>query len=412
MDETLILTIATSAILIFAAAAEEDQREKRKRIWTRNWVKRREIHGAHNTLVRELRLEDTVEFGRYLRMMPCDFDFLLQLVCNKIKKSDTIMRSAISPSERLHVTLRFLAGGYSYSNLQYLFRIHKQTLSKIIPEVLDALWESMQNYIKTPNSAEEWQSIAEAFNEKWNLPHCIGAIDGKHIMIKAPAGGGSTFYNYKNFNSIVLMASVDADYNFTFIDVGCNGRVSDGGVFARTSLFSLLENNSLELPDPTSLVPGSDPVNYYMVADEAFPLKPYLMRPYPGRNISQEQRIFNYRLSRARRVVENAFGILSNRFQILMQSIQLPPPTVDKIVSVCCCLHNFLRERPSRQLYTPGELIDHEDEEFNFVPGLWRSQQSNNKMKALCKQNGYNTGSVESRLARERICNYVNNEGK
>ncbi|KFM62268.1 hypothetical protein X975_25780, partial [Stegodyphus mimosarum] len=95
-----------------------------------------------------------------------------------------------------------------------------------------------------------------------------------------------------------------------------------------------------------------------------------------------------------------------------MQSIQLPPPTVDKIVSVCCCLHNFLRERPSRQLYTPGELVDHKDEEFNFVPGLWRSQQSNNKMKALSKQNGYNTGSVEARLTGQRICNYVNNEGK
>ncbi|KFM62267.1 hypothetical protein X975_25779, partial [Stegodyphus mimosarum] len=57
-------------------------------------------------------------------------------------------------------------------------------------------------------------------------------------MIKAPAGSGSTFYNYKNFNSIVLMASVDAEYNFTFTDVRCNG-----GVFVRTSLFSLLENN-------------------------------------------------------------------------------------------------------------------------------------------------------------------------
>ncbi|XP_035233209.1 protein ALP1-like [Stegodyphus dumicola] len=322
------------------------------------------------------------------------------------------MRCAISPSERLHVTLRFLAGGCSYSNLQYLFRIPKQTLSRVIPEVLDALWECMQDYIKTPNTAQEWKAIEEAFAEKWNLPHCVGAIDGKHVMIKAPAGGGSTFYNYKSFNSIVLMASVDADYKFTFIDVGCNGRISDGGVFAQTSLFSMLDNNLLDLPSPTPLIPGSEPVNYFMVADEAFPLKCYLMRPYPGKNISPQQRIFNYRLSRARRVVENAFGILSNRFRILMQPIQLPPATVDKIVSVCCCLHNFLRERPSRQLYTPRELIDHEDEDFNFIPGSWRNEESLSKMKSLCKQNGYNTGSAEARLMREKICDYVNNEGK
>ncbi|XP_035227971.1 protein ALP1-like [Stegodyphus dumicola] len=141
----------------------------------------------------------------------------------------------------------------------------------------------MQDYIKTPNTAQEWQAIEEAFAEKWNLPHCVGAIDGKHVMIKAPAGGGSTFYNYKSFNSIVLMASVDADYKFTFIDVGCNGRISDGGVFAQTSLFSMLDNNLLDLPSPTPLIPGSEPVNYFMVADEAFPLKRYLMRPYPGK---------------------------------------------------------------------------------------------------------------------------------
>ncbi|KFM78308.1 hypothetical protein X975_12552, partial [Stegodyphus mimosarum] len=160
----------------------------------------------------------------------------------------------------------------------------------------------------------------------------------------------------------------------------------------------MLQNNLLDLPSPTPLIPGSEPVNYFMVADEAFPLKRYLMRPYPGRKISHQQRIFNYRLSRARRVVENAFGILLNRFRIMIQPIQLPPVTVDKIVSVCCCLHNFLRERPSRQLYTPRELIDPEDEECNFIPGSWRNEESLSKMKSLCKQNGYNTRSAEARL--------------
>ncbi|KFM63710.1 hypothetical protein X975_24460, partial [Stegodyphus mimosarum] len=48
--------------------------------------------------------------------------------------------------------------------------------------------------LQTPNTAQEWQAVAEAFAEKWNLPYCVGAIDGKHIMIKAPAGGGSVQY--------------------------------------------------------------------------------------------------------------------------------------------------------------------------------------------------------------------------
>ncbi|KFM63711.1 hypothetical protein X975_24461, partial [Stegodyphus mimosarum] len=108
-DFPLIASIATSAILIFATAAAEE--EKRKRIWTTNWVKRRKIHGPHNTQFQELRFEDRVEFRKYLRMLPCDLDFLLNLVSSKIKKQDRIMRSAISPSERLYVTSRLLAGG-------------------------------------------------------------------------------------------------------------------------------------------------------------------------------------------------------------------------------------------------------------------------------------------------------------
>jgi len=71
---------------------------------------------------------------------------------------------------------------------------------------------------------------------------CCGAIDGKHVIIKAPPESGSLYYNYKESNSIVLMAVVDHKYCFSYIDVGCNGRVSDGGVFRNCSLYQALED--------------------------------------------------------------------------------------------------------------------------------------------------------------------------
>lgn len=83
--------------------------------------------------------------------------------------------------------------------------------------------------------------MAQKFNDSWNHPNCIGALDGKHVAIEAPRNGGSMYFNYKKFHSIVLMGLCDADYNFLYIDVGKQGRMSDGGVFKRTDLAEAME---------------------------------------------------------------------------------------------------------------------------------------------------------------------------
>jgi len=115
------------------------------------------------------------------------------------------------------------------------------------------------------------------------------------------------------------MGLVDADYKFIYIDVGCNGRISDGGVFRNGHLSKALEQNTLKVP-PAEILPQSEKrLPFVVVGDDAFPLKNYLMKPYPHQGLPREQRIFNYRLSRARRIVENAFGILANRFRVFIQ---------------------------------------------------------------------------------------------
>ncbi|KAI8432783.1 hypothetical protein MSG28_013742 [Choristoneura fumiferana] len=243
-----------------------------------------------------------------------------------------------------------------------------------ISEVCAAINEALQNYAKTPSTEEEWLSIAQEFNEKWNFPNCIGAVDGKHCVIQAPINSGSDFFNYKSTFSVVLMAIVDANYNFIFADIGCQGRISDGGVFRNTSFYQKLQNNELNLPNDQSLPGRQQNMPFVFVADDAFPLQRHIMKPYPGTHArGSEKRIYNYRLSRARRIVENAFGILSAVFRVLRKPMLLQPDKASLIVKTCVYLHNYLMKRKaSRKLYNSPGMMDRIEDDV-VIPGQWRN---------------------------------------
>ena len=95
---------------------------------------------------------------------------------------------------------------------------------------------------------DQWREVAESFGKRWNFHNCIGAIDGKHIAIKCPSNCRTYYFNYKGFHSIVLLALVDANYKFLYIDVGANGLCSDGGVFKDSNLYKALEDGTAGLP--------------------------------------------------------------------------------------------------------------------------------------------------------------------
>ena len=174
------------------------------------------------------------------------------------------------------------------------------------------------------------------------LPQLRGCIDGKHVVMQAPACSGSFFFNYTKTHSIVLMAVVNANYQFTLIDIGDAGRQSDGGVFTASKLGFAMENDLLNLPKARAL-PGTDKIcPYVFVGDEAFPLKPYLMKPYPRHACGIEEQITNYRISRARRQVENVFGICASRFRIFRRPIICSVETVVSVTKAVVALHNYL----------------------------------------------------------------------
>ena len=246
--------------------------------------------------------------------------------------------------------------GDSFTTIAYNYRVGISTVSGIVEEVTQAIWEALQpEFMPVPTSAD-WLTMAEEFKTKWHFPNCIGALDGKHVVLQAPPNSGSSHYNYKGTHSIVLMALVDANYMFRIIDVGAYGRNSDGGVLANSPLGRGLREHSLGIPDDIPL-PGAElmgPMPFVIVGDEAFPLKRNLMRPYPGRNLPREERIYNYRLSRARNCVENAFGHLVSRWRLYHRVLDILPGKAEKIVKATCILQNFMRRHG--EVDGPGDV--------------------------------------------------------
>lgn len=256
--------------------------------------------------------------------------------------------------------------------------------------------------MQCPSNKAEWTSVATGFQTRWNLPNCLGALDGKHVVLRPPIGSGSTFYNYKHTFSIVLMALVDSDYRFLWIDVGCNGRISDGGVFDGCSLQQALARRSDMLPDPAPCPGDERSTSFYVCADDAFPLQENLMKPFSHKDMLYERRIYNYRISRGRRVVENAFGILSNRFRVFLTKIALEPAKVVMLVQAACALHNMLREKTGSTAGMDLENpITHE-----VTPGAWRSDAV---LQQATVPAGTNT-TARAKAQREYLVKYFNSE--
>ncbi|XP_018366325.1 PREDICTED: uncharacterized protein LOC108763317 [Trachymyrmex cornetzi] len=216
------------------------------------------------------------------------------------------------------------AHGDSARSKSWEFRIGRSTVYKIVQEVCEAIWKALQPIVLPQQDLFTWKQSVKDFYEEWQFPNCIDALDGKHIRIKAPPNSGSKYFCYKKFFSIVLMAICNHKYRFLWVDIGQFGSISDDGVWSETELGRCVGQESFNIPSPCELPGTNIKINHVLVADEAFPLGMNLLKPYSqkflanGGEDADKARVFNYRLSRARRIIENAFGILASRWQILL----------------------------------------------------------------------------------------------
>lgn len=287
-------------------------------------------------------------FKKTFRVSRETFQYILGKIEHDLQR-ETVTEDPISPAFRLAVCLYRLSRGDYYFTIAGMVDKGRSTVCTIVDEVTEAIIKNMWGkHVSAhfPGNEQQFREKMLDTEERWQFPCCWAAIDGCHIPLKCPDGGLSAckeFHNFKNFYSIVLMGMVDAKYRFVWASCGFPGNSHDSIIFQSTQLWT-------DIIDGQAIPPiGKDfdgvTVPPLILGDSAFPFQTWLMKPFTNAVLSPQQRYYNYRLSRARMVIEGAYGQLKGRWRVLMRKCESPPEKVRTITLACVVLHNVCIER-------------------------------------------------------------------
>ena len=257
-------------------------------------------------------------------------------------------KGSIPPGLRLAICLYRLGRGDYYCSIAEMAGLAQSTVSTIVKEVCEAIITCMwkeHGESHMPKADAMFREKVLDMEEMWQFPVTWGAVDGGHIPIKCPPGGREAckeYHNFKNFLSIILMSAVDAKYRFLWGSCGFPGNSHDSIILQSMSLWSDIQNGKV-LP---SFLQNENDVNIppLLIGDAALPQEPFLMKPFMNAVLSTEQHYFNYRLSRARMIIECAYGQLKGRWRHLMKKSEGGLYEIKTVTLACMVLHTLCIE--------------------------------------------------------------------
>ena len=275
-----------------------------------------------------------------LRMSFETFNMLVNQLRPYISKQDTQLRTAITVEERVAITVWRLATNAEYRTLSALFGVGISTVCSIVLETCSAIAQHLLPlYVKIPTGSKLRENI-DGFKTRWGFPQVVGAIDGSHIPIIRPSESASDYYNRKCFHSIIVEGVVDYQGQFIDVYIGWPGKLHDARVFNNSSFYLKGRQGTLFPSHPINIEGTNVPL--LVLGDAAYPLLPWLMKPYPETTTTtDEQKHFTYRQSRAGMVIENSFGRLKGRWRCLLKRMDCHLNYVPVIVAACITLHNI-----------------------------------------------------------------------
>ena len=291
---------------------------------------------------------------QHFRMSKDTFWYLCQTFGKHFRKETTQLRRPLVPAKRMAILLHWLAQASSFSELAAMYAIGKSTVAVVVHEGITILRERLVPEVILFPTGQELDRVMIDFEALCGLPCCGGALDGTFMPMKKPSEFGDTYFCYKKFIAIIVLACVDARGIFTYVNAGRPGSVGDSYAYRNSIMHQKIASGEW-LAHPTRSIAGVN-IKPFLVADSAFPLSASCMKCY---DVGQPayRRSFNYSLIRTRRVVEQAFGRLKGRWKIMDGKCTIKDPVfVRHVAVVCCALHNVCERHQCP--FEPGWLPD------------------------------------------------------
>ena len=254
-------------------------------------------------------------FYRQMRMSRDTFDTLLVTLRHKLQREDTRLRNCIPPEKVLAIGLHRLAHGGSFENAGIAMNVGKATAREAFTDVVIALYDFRNDFVKFPANEVETRASIEALEELSDLPNITGAIDGTHIKIKAPKESAVDYFSRYQQHDGAVQGIVGGKKIFMDIAAGFPGSLHDARVPRNSSIYDRAEHG--DVPAAPIHVIGGHEIQPYLVGDSAYPLSRWLQKSYPEGTTDPSEIQFNKQLTAARVKMECAFGILKSRWQSL-----------------------------------------------------------------------------------------------
>uniref|UniRef100_A0A8C3IAC3 Putative nuclease HARBI1 n=1 Tax=Chrysemys picta bellii TaxID=8478 RepID=A0A8C3IAC3_CHRPI len=300
---------------------------------------------------------DDKQWLQNFQMRKATFMGLCEELAPILRRKDTRLRAALPVEKQVAIAIWKLATPDSYRSVTNQFGVGKSTAGIVSMQVCKAINRILLRRTVTLCNVQE---IVDGF-AKMGFPNCGGAIDGTHIPILTPPHLGSEYVNRKGYFSMVLQALVDHRGRFIDINTGWPGKVHDARIFRNTWLFRKTEARTF-FPERKITV-GEIEMPILILGDPAYPLMPWLMKPYTGSLDSSKER-FNYRLSCCRTTVECAFGRLKARWRSLYGKLDLAENSIPAVISACCALHNICEGKGESFTQAWTSEVQHLEAEF------------------------------------------------